>query len=461
MLKNLSASIAGTFQYQISALLTGPGGMKGTKMIHTHSDSRVRIRKIAVLGLAAGLLLTGCGRDNTSVGAETAKAIAGGAATGTINLWAEGAEAQLLPEFLKDFEAKNPGVKVNVTALPWDAAHNKYQTSIAGGTTPDVAQMGTTWMSDFKDAFETNPAEIDTSGFFPSSVKSTQVGGATYGVPWTVDTRVIYYRKDLAEKAGFSEFPQTWDGLKSMAQALKSQPGVKTGIQLPVSGADSFQSMLPFLWSNGAKIISDDHSKWTFDTPEIVEALKYYQGFFSDGLADKNPTTGAGAAEAAFVNGTAPVLIAGPGEPAQLDQAGGPGFQDKYMVAKFPKKETGTSFIGGTDLVVFKDAKNRDAAWKLVQWLSQPEVQTNWYKKSGSLPALQSSWKDSSLAGDKKMAVVVEQLKDTNFPPTVSTWTQVAAAADTQLEQIVKAGKDPAAAMKELQAAADSIGTGK
>ena len=54
-----------------------------------------------------------------------------------------------------------------------------------------------------------------------------------------------------------------------------------------------------------------------------------------------------------------------------------------------------------------------------------------------------------------------EQLKDTNFPPTISTWTQVSAAADTQLEQIVKAGKDPAAAMKDLQAAADSIGTGK
>jgi multiple sugar transport system substrate-binding protein len=429
-------------------------------MIQTRTDTRVRIRKIAALGLAAGLLLTGCGRDNaSSTTAETGKSIASGAATGTINMWAQGSDAQFLPQLLKDFEAENPGVKVNVTAIPWDAAHNKYQTAIAGGTTPDLAQMGTTWMTDFSDAFDPKPAEIDTSGFFPSSVKSTEVAGATLGVPWYVDTRVLYYRKDLAASAGFSQFPTTWDGLTSLAKALKSQDGVKSGIQLPVSGADSFQSMLPFLWSNGAEFISKDNTKWTFDTPEIVEALKYYQSFFTDGLADKNPPAGGG--EAAFVNGTAPVLIAGPSELGQLDQAGGPGFQNKYMVAQFPKKVSGTSFIGGSDMVVFKDAKNRDGAWKLTQWLSKPEVQTKWYKISGDLPALQSSWKDPSLAGDPKLAVFGEQLKDTNFPPTISTWTQVSAAADTQLEQIVKAGKDPAAAMKELQATADSIGTGK
>ena len=431
-------------------------------MIQTTVDTRVRMMKIAALGLAAGLLLTGCGRDNAAPsGTETGKAVAGGAATGTINVWAQGGEAVLLPELMKDFEAENPGVKVNVTAIPWDAAHNKYQTAIAGGTTPDLAQMGTTWMTDFSDAFDPKPAEVDASGFFASSVKTTELGGATLGVPWYVDTRVLFYRKDLAAQAGYPEFPTTWDGLTSMAEALKSQDGVKYPLQLPVSGADSFQLMLPFLWSNGAQFISEDNSKWTFDTPEIVEALKYYQSFFADGLANKNPATGAGSGEAAFVNGEAPVLIAGPGLLGQLNKAGGPGFEDKYMVATFPKKVSGTSFIGGSDLVVFKDAKNRDGAWKLAQWLSKPEVQIKWYKASGSLPALESAWKDPSLADDEKLAVFGEQLKDTNLPPTIPTWTEVAGAADSELEKIVKAGKDPAVAMKELQATAESIGTGK
>ena len=126
-------------------------------MIQTTADTRVRMRKIAALGLAAGLLLTGCGRDNAATSTtETGKAVAGGAATGTINMWAQGDEAKL-PGFLKEFEAANPGVKVDVTAIPWDAAHNKYQTAIAGGTTPDIAQMGTTWMGDFGDAFDPTP----------------------------------------------------------------------------------------------------------------------------------------------------------------------------------------------------------------------------------------------------------------------------------------------------------------
>lgn len=417
------------------------------------------MRKIAALGLAAGLLLTGCGRDNpASSGTETGKAIAGGAATGTINLWAQGGEAALLPEFVKDFEAENPGVKVNVTAIPWEAAPNKYQAAIAGGTTPDIAQMGTTMMTDFGDAFDPKPAEIDTSGFLPSSVKSTEVAGTAVGVPWYVDTRVFFFRKNLAKQAGHAEFPTTWEGLTDMAKALKAQPGVEYPFQLPVV---DFQGMLPFLWSNGAEFITKDNSKWTFDTPEIVEALKYYQSFFADGLANKNPATGAGAGEAAFVNGTAPVLIGGPGLLGQLNKAGGPGFEDEYMVAKIPTKVTGTSFIGGSNLTVFKDAKNRDGAWKLAQWFSKPEVQAKWYKVSGSLPAVESTWKDPVLASDKKLAVFGEQLKDTNFPPTIPTWIEVAGEAGSQLEKIVKAGKDPAAAMKELQATADEIGTGK
>lgn len=428
-------------------------------MIQTTVDTRVRLRKIAALGLAAGLLLTGCGRDNAaSSGTETGKAIAGGAATGTVELWAQGGEAALLPEFVKDFEAENPDVKVNVTAIPWDAAVNKYQAAIAGGTTPDIAQMGTTMMTDFGDAFDPKPPEIDTSGFLQSSVKSTEVGGTAVGVPWYVDTRVFFFRKDLAEKAGYTEFPTTWEGLTEMAKALKAQPGVEDPFQLP---AKDFQGMLPFLWSNGAEFITKDNSKWTFDTPEIVDALKYYQSFFTDGLANKNPPTGAGAGEAAFVNGTAPVLIAGPGLLGQLNKAGGPGFEDQYMVAKIPTKVTGTSFIGGSNLTVFKDAKNRDGAWKLAQWFSKPEVQAKWYKVSGSLPAVESTWKDPVLADDKKLAVFGEQLKDTNFPPTIPTWIEVAGAADSELEKIVKAGKDPAVAMKELQATADKIGTGK
>lgn len=418
--------------------------------------------KAAAVGLAAALLLSACGRDSGSGPApEAAAGISSGPATGTITMWAQGAEGEALPALLKEFEAANPGVKVNVTAIPWDAAHSKYQTAIAGGTTPDLAQMGTTWMGDFSDAFDPKPEQINTAGYFPGSVKSTDVHGTTYGVPWYVDTRVVYYRSDLAAKAGFTTFPTSWDDFKALAKALQTKAGAKYGIQLPAGGADSFQAALPLAWSNGAKLMNSDSTKWTLDSPEMIDAMKYVNSFFTEGIANKNPSTAAGASEAAFVDGSAPMMLSGPFDIGQLNKAGGPGFEDKYKVAVLPKAKSGTSFVGGCDLAVFKNSKNRDAAWKLVQWLSQPENQVKWYKATGDLPAVQGAWKDASLSGDNKLSVFGEQLKTTDSPPTVQTWTQVAAAADSALEQMVKAGQGPSEAMKGLQSTADSIGTGK
>ncbi len=415
----------------------------------------------AVILVSAAVLLAACGRNSEASGTPAAAGtIAPGPAKGTLTVWAQADEGAALPAFAKEFEAANPGVKVNITALPWDAAHNKYQTAIAGGSTPDLAHMGTTWMGDFADAFAPTPTSIDTSGFFPGAVKSTKVRGTTYGVPWYVDTRVIYYRKDLAAKAGYTTFPTNWDDFKAMAKAMQTKAGAKWGISLPVSGADSFQSMLFFPWSAGAELTDKDQTKWTLDSPEWVKAMTYYKSFFTDGIANPNPNTGAGAAESAFVNGSIPMLIAGPSGIGSITKAGGAGFADKFGVGMVPKDDSATSFVGGGDLVVFKKSKNQDAAWKFIQFLTKPDVQVRWQKAVGDLPAVQSAWKDPALANDPKLSVFGEQLKDTNSPPSLKTWTQVSAAADTTLEQIIRAGAAPQDAMKSLQATANSIGTG-
>lgn len=414
--------------------------------------------------LATALVLSACGRstaaESTSDSPESAAAISDGPATGTLTMWAQGAEGENLPALLKEFEAANPGVTVEVTPVPWEAALSKYQTAIAGGQTPDIAQMGTTWMGDFADSFDPTPAEFDDAGFFPGSVKSTEVNGATYGVPWYVDTRVVYYRTDLAEQAGYSTFPTNFEDFKAMTKAMQTKAGAEWGIQLLAGGVDSFQSTLPFGWSGGAELMNSDSTAWTLDSPEWVEALTYYQSFFTDGIANSAPNTGAGAAESAFVDGSAPMMISGPYNIGNLEKAGGAEFASKYAVATIPKDKSATSFVGGSNLAVFKDSPNRDAAWKLVQWLSQPETQVKWYEATGDLPSVETAWKDPLLADDEKLAVFGEQLKDTNSPPSVTSWTQVSAAADTQVEQVIKAGKDPAQALKDLQANAVSIGAG-
>ncbi|MBM6399278.1 sugar ABC transporter substrate-binding protein [Phycicoccus sonneratiae] len=416
---------------------------------------------VLALVATAALTLSACGRsEDTGGAAAQGTDVADGKATGTITVWAMGAEGEKLPELAKDFEAQNPGAKVNVTAIPWDAAHDKFTTAITANSTPDAAMVGTTWMGEFAglDALDPLPSNIDASGFFPGAQETTKVGDTSYGIPWYVETRLLYYRTDLAKKAGYDEAPTTWQGLKDMAKAMQDKAGAKWGIGLQAGGTGSWQTLMPFAWSAGASLEKD--GKYSFDNPELLKAAQYYQSFFTDGISDKaapvQPTT-----EPDFASGKVPMFISGPWMMSAVEKVGGEGFKDKYSVAKIPADKQSSSFVGGSDFVVFKSSKQRDTAWKFVQFLADPKTQAKWYGMSTDLPSVQSAWDDSALAGDEKLKVFGEQLETAQAPPSFPTWEQVVANLDTEMEKVTKTGADPAAALKTVQQQADSIGTGQ
>lgn len=416
-------------------------------------------RSVAVVALATALtLIAGCGRDSGGGGQDGATDVAEGKATGEITVWAMGAEGEKLGEFAQAFVTENPDAKVTVTPVPWDGAFQKLQSAIAAKETPDVSMIGTTWQGTFAStgALDATPEMFDKSAFFPGAWDTTVVDGTAYGVPWYVETRVIYYRKDLAEKAGFTAPPKDWDELKAMAKGMKDKAGAQWGFSLQPGKTGSWQSVMPFAWSNGADVASADG--FNFDTPEMTEALAYYQSFFTEQLS---PTAlPEGALEPDFVSGKIGAFISGPWHVSLLAEKGGADFASKYAVAPMPSKKSATSFIGGSNLAVFKDAKNRDGGWKFVEWLSKPDVQVKWYQTSTDLPAVQASWDDQTLAGDQVLATFGQQLEDAKAPPAIGTWEQVAAAFDLEVEKLAKSGQDPAATAKAIQTQAQGIGTG-
>lgn len=405
---------------------------------------------------AASLILTGCGRaDDAASGPSEVTTLDDSPATGTITLWAMGAEGEALPEFVQAFEEANPDVTVEVTAIPWDSAHNKIQTAIAGGNTPDIAMMGSTWMADFGDAFATVPEEISTDDFFGGALSTTEIGDRAAGVPWYVDTRVLYYRTDLAAEAGWDAAPETWDELQQMAADMQSEAGADWGIRIP-GGNDSFQGALWMPWSAGAELTDGD--AWTLDTPEMAEGLEYYKSFFTEGLSDPNADVSSGATEAEFVAGTTPMVVEGPFLRGQLELVGGDGFESQYATAVLPAAEESVSFSGGANLVVFDNSDNAGSAWKLVDWLSQPETQAAFYDATGDLPAAQSAWDEPAVADDASLATFGTQLETAKAPPVTTSWVQVAAKGDQALETLRRGTGDVAEALKTLQAEADSIG---
>lgn len=243
-----------------------------------------RTKGVSALAITASLAMVvgmgGCGRSDNGATSESdaVTIIDSSKATGDLTVWAMGNEGDLLGDFVKDFEKENPEVHVKVTAIPWSSAHDKLQTAIAAGNGPDVAQMGTTWMADFSNSFSEVPSNFDTSDFSEGPLGAGQVDGKQLGVPWYVDTRVLYYRTDIAEQAGWTEAPKTWDDLKQMAQDMQKVDGVKYGFNLNPSGTDAFIGTLPFSYSAGANLTDKGQTKWTFTDNGIKKALDFTTG---------------------------------------------------------------------------------------------------------------------------------------------------------------------------------------
>ena len=173
------------------------------------NEPRSEARRQALLKLAAGtaaFTVAGCGRP--------------GDAPGALDFWAMGREAEVVTQLLPAFHSRHPDIRVRVQQLPWTAAHEKLLTAYAGGALPDLCQMGNTWLPEFSalDALEPLDAAVASAGIarddyfagiLDTNVMATPSGTRLLGLPWYVDTRLLFYRSDLLRAAGHAQPPQT------------------------------------------------------------------------------------------------------------------------------------------------------------------------------------------------------------------------------------------------------------
>ena len=400
------------------------------------------MKKTIALAAAAAtaLALTGCGRDDGGGAGGKAQSdeISEGAATGTIEVWAMGTEGEELGDFVADFEAANPDADVKVTPIPWESAHDKLANAIAAGETPDVSLIGTTWMGEFAEAGGLMPTPeglVDEADFFPGAWESTEVGGTSYGVPWYVETRVLYYRTDLAKKAGWDEAPKTWDELKQFASrpadqgrgGVRDQPAARPDRLVADDAAVRLdQRREPDQRRRHGvhdRLRRDRQRHWSTTPPSSRRACPRAGCSTPVSPRAASPTASSGRSSPA--PGTPPWWRTPGTDPAD------------YAVAPLPGKdgEPGTSFVGGGDLAVFEDSDNPDGAWKLVQWLSEADTQQAFYERSATCPPSRTSWETGELAEDPRLKIFGQQLESAQSPPSVPTWEQVAAAIDSVVEQ--------------------------
>ncbi|MBL0778153.1 MULTISPECIES: sugar ABC transporter substrate-binding protein [Streptomyces] len=401
----------------------------------------------AVIAASTALaVVTGCGGSSgTEVAADAEQ---------TLTVWAMGAEGEKLAEVAEEYEKENPHLKVKVTPVGWDVAHQKLVSAAAAGNLPDIAQMGGSYLGEFAELGVLEPVDtqrFQKKDFFPAGWQQGEVDGEVYGVPWYVDTRVLYYRTDLAEKAGVDKAPTDWKELRALASAYQKDAGTKWGLSIQPSGLDTVQSFYPFLYSAGGEIIDED-GKVVVDSPAAVRALKEYGAYFDKGLANKSVQPGYDVVKD-FGNGRVPMFFGGPWHVTLLNE-GQPDIEGKWAVAEVPADEASVSMAGGSSLTVSKDSPHKAAAEEFISYLTSTEGQADWYERTKDLPANTTAWESGALADDPALKVFEKQMKTAKASPTLANLSEVTDKVDQAIAQVTQ-GK--ATAEEALGKAKDQI----
>ena len=361
-----------------------------------------------------------------------------------VEFWGMGREGEVVAELVPEFERRNPGIRVAVQQIPWTAAHEKLLTAHVGGSLPDVAQMGNTWVPEFHvvgaledlTPLETASASTNREEFFDGIWETSTIDGRLYGIPWYVDTRVLFYRSDLLRAAGFDAPPRSWSEWVRVCAALKAK-----------SGRDDFHPMLlptnewpqPVVLAVnlGAPLIAADATA-QFSEPRFVEAFSFYLDFFRRGDAPVVAGSQIANLYQQFGEGEFAMLITGPWNVGEMRRRLPAEMQGRWTTAPIPAPDgtpwPGLSIAGGSSLVVFEKSEQKEAAWKFIEFLTEPEQQVRFYKLSGNLPARRAAWDDPTLKQDREMAAFRTQLDHTVALPRIPEWERIATAIFEQGE---------------------------
>jgi multiple sugar transport system substrate-binding protein len=377
----------------------------------------------------------------------------------TVRLWAVGREGEVVQQLVPAFERENPGVRVQVQQIPWTAAHEKLLTAFVGNATPDVAQLGNTWVAEFEalDALEpldrwvASSRVVDSAAYFAGIWSTNVLDDTLFGVPWYVDTRVIFYRKDILRRAGYTRIPESWDGWVKAMRAMRAQMGPsRWPIFLPTN--EWVQPMVLGM-QTGSPILRDGGRYGAFADSNFRRGFDFYISLFRDSLAPPLGNNDIANPYQEFARGRFAMWITGPWNLGEFHRRLPPELQDSWGTAPLPGPtgdSSGVSLAGGSSLVLFRASRHKAAAWRLVEFLSRPEQQLAFSRLTGDLPSRIDAWQRSGLADSANLAAFWVQLHRTEPLPKVPENELIATMLYQRAEEVIRGGRPIAATLAAL-----------
>lgn len=322
-----------------------------------------------------------------------------------------------LQELVNRFNEQNDQYQAKYREMPsdtgqyFDQLRTEFQAGQAnidliGGDVIWTAQFAANgWILDISDRI----SDSERNKFLNAPIESNTFEGSIYGLPWFTDAGMLYYRKDLLEKAGLQP-PKTWEELKQTAQQASQQEGVKNGFVFQGANYEGgVVNGLEYIWTHGSSVLEGD--KVTIDSQGSVAGLQTERSMVEDGIAPqavasyKEPES-----HGVFLRGDAvfirnwPYMYALAGDPEQSQIK-----QEQIGIVPLPTAQGNDSFsgLGGWNFYINanSDSAVQDAAFEFMKFATQPEQQKFRALQGSFLPTLTSLYDDQEI---KEKVPVIE-----------------------------------------------------
>jgi maltose-binding protein MalE len=374
--------------------------------------------KLATLALALALSL---GANGCTFGGSPKPSGSPQFTAGSMVIWADPSFAKVLPPFVNQFTAKNPGTSVKIEEVAFDQTLPQLQQAGPSGQGPDLFVGTHEWLGALVPAGAVAPIDLAAkkAAFVPVTVQAFTYQGQTYGVPFAFQNVALLRNTDLVPDA-----PGTWEDLTKTALELKKKKKVdiSLGMQVPDPYYEYplFSAFGGYLFKQGPDGTFDP-SDIGLDSSGGLKAAAAFGRWTKDGLIDPNVTYDVMVEK--FGTGKAPFAITGPWAIAQPDT----GFKATgvpFAVEPIPAVDGGTPhpFVGVQGFMVSGYSNNKAMATAFaVQFMASEEAQIKLFEAGGRPPALTSAF-DKVVAQNPEMKGFGESGENgIPFPPNPET----------------------------------------
>ena len=334
-----------------------------------------------------------------------------------------------------EFNASQNEIEVKLDVYGWGEGHDTLLTQISGGQAPDLANGNAQWVGEWSGINEVQPlndllSKEFLANFVPAGLEAFTIDGKLMAMPYFLDPRALYYRKDLFEKAGLKA-PETWDDVFAAAEKLNSPDMNAFGLAFSRASDDMDYWWYAWLGANGADgntKLWDENGKSRFNTPEGIAATQFLVDLAQKYKAVNPDFVTAGrdqTLQPLFYNSKLAMLETGSWYPTLLKN-NAPDLQ--VGIAAIPVAKAGMKHVTAfwpDAIMMFKQSKHPKEAAKFLEWMYGKENRLLFAKQRGVIPERIDVGTDPAYAVGDTEKFFVEQLQtaknayETPFPATI------------------------------------------